>query len=94
VVVGFVPFSVLRMESQGFNHARGVLCHQITSYPMGDYSFHVCVCVCVCVCVSVSSAACLCIMCMPGTHRGQKKALDSLKLELQTVVSCHAGAGN
>ena len=28
----------------------------------------------------------------PGAHRGQKRALDSLKLELQTVVSHCVGA--
>ena len=30
---------------------------------------------------------CLCITCMPGAHRGQKRASDSLELELQMVVS-------
>lgn len=29
--------------------------------------------------------ACLCIMCTLGAHRGQKRILDSLELELQTV---------
>lgn len=37
---------------------------------------------------------CLCIMCMPGAHKSQKKALDPLPLELQKIVSCHVGAGN
>jgi hypothetical protein len=35
-----------------------------------------------------------CIMCMPGSHGGQKRALDPLGLELQTVMNCHVGAGN
>lgn len=36
---------------------------------------------------------CLCIMCMPCTHRGQKRALESLELKLKVVVSCHVGDG-
>jgi hypothetical protein len=32
--------------------------------------------------------------CMSGTLRGQKMASDQLELELQTVESCHVGAGN
>ena len=31
---------------------------------------------------------CLHTTCMPGAHRGQKRVLDSLELELQMVVSC------
>ena len=31
---------------------------------------------------------------IPGTCGGQKKALDSLKLELQVIVSWHVAAGN
>jgi hypothetical protein len=38
--------------------------------------------------------ACLCITWTPGTYRGQKRALDSLELELQMVVSCLVGARN
>lgn len=30
---------------------------------------------------------------MPSTYRGQKRALDSLKLELQMFGSHHVGAG-
>lgn len=36
----------------------------------------------------------LCNMSGPGAYEGQKKALDSLGLEIQMVVSHHAGAGN
>ena len=36
---------------------------------------------------------CLCTMCMPGACRGQKRALDSLELELQRTVHYHLGAG-
>lgn len=36
--------------------------------------------------------ACLCTMCMPVAHEGQKGALDSLELELSTVVSHNLGA--
>lgn len=36
---------------------------------------------------------CLCIMCMPGPHGGQKKAPDTLELELLMVVSRHVDAG-
>ena len=31
---------------------------------------------------------------MCSTHRGQKRASDSLELELQKGVSCHVAAGN
>ena len=48
--------------------------------------------VCLCVCVSV--CLCLCTICIPAAQRGQKRASDSLKLELQMVVSHHMGAGN
>jgi hypothetical protein len=30
----------------------------------------------------------------PATYGGQKKGLDSLKLEVQTTVRYHVGAGN
>jgi hypothetical protein len=32
--------------------------------------------------------------CMPGIHRGQKRALGLLELELQMIVSHPVGAGN
>ena len=35
-----------------------------------------------------------CMFYMSGAYRGQKRALDPLELELQTVVNCHMGAGN
>ena len=35
---------------------------------------------------------CTCTMYISGTHRGQKRVVDSLKLKLQTVVTCHVGA--
>jgi hypothetical protein len=35
----------------------------------------------------------VCSTCMHGTQGGEKKALDPLELELQTVVRCHMGAG-
>lgn len=35
-----------------------------------------------------------CIMCMVGTHRNQKRASESLGLELQMVVSHRVGAEN
>ena len=34
------------------------------------------------------------LMCVLGASGGWKRALDLLGLELQTVVSCHVGAGN
>jgi hypothetical protein len=37
---------------------------------------------------------CMCSVFVPDTHRGQNKALNPLKLELQTVISQHVGAGN
>ena len=43
-------------------------------------------------CVSVLPAR-LCAMCSPGVQ-GRGKELESLKLESQTVVSYHMGAGN
>lgn len=33
-------------------------------------------------------------VCMPDAHRGQKRVLDPLKLEPQTVVSHHMGASS
>lgn len=35
-----------------------------------------------------------CISCVCRAHRSQKRALDPLGQEWQTVVSCHASAGN
>lgn len=35
----------------------------------------------------------LCTTCLPGAYAGQKRALDSLRLELQTIVSWHVDAG-
>lgn len=29
---------------------------------------------------------------MPGAHRGQKRVLDRMELELEVVVSCHVTA--
>lgn len=37
---------------------------------------------------------CFYIMCVPSAHWGQRRALDTLKMELQTVVSSHVGAGD
>jgi hypothetical protein len=31
-------------------------------------------------------------MCVPGAHRGQKRVLDPLALELEMVVNCHVSA--
>lgn len=33
-------------------------------------------------------------MCVPGVYRGQKWALETIKLELQRVMSHHVAAGN
>lgn len=34
----------------------------------------------------------VCVLCgMPSAHGSQKSASDSLKVELQEVVSCHVG---
>lgn len=47
------------------------------------------------VCMSVLHACMyVCTMFMLGTHESQKKALDSLGLELQLVVSYYVSAGN
>jgi hypothetical protein len=35
----------------------------------------------------------VCTTCIPGVQEGQRKALDSQRLELQTVVSHHVRAG-
>lgn len=32
--------------------------------------------------------------CVPGTHRGQKRISDNLKLVLHTAMSLYMGAGN
>lgn len=37
---------------------------------------------------------CQCITCIPGAHRGQKRASDLLQLELWTVVNHLRGARN
>lgn len=37
---------------------------------------------------------CVCIQCVFSVHKEQKKMLEFLGQELQTVVSCHGGAGN
>ena len=34
----------------------------------------------------------MCTMRISGAHRGQKRALDPLELELQMVVNCRVGA--
>lgn len=36
----------------------------------------------------------ICVQCVYRTCGGQKKALNSLELELLTAVSCHVGIGN
>lgn len=36
----------------------------------------------------------LCTMCMPDTHRGQKRVSNPLELELWMVVNHHVGAGS
>ena len=43
-------------------------------------------------CIRILPTLCQHTMCMH--YGGQKKALDPLGLELQTVVSYHVGAGN
>ena len=35
-----------------------------------------------------------CTTSVAGVLRGQKRASDFLKMEVQTVVSCHKGPGN
>jgi hypothetical protein len=35
----------------------------------------------------------MCSTCVPGTHRGQKKALHPPELELQIAVGYHVSAG-
>jgi hypothetical protein len=59
---------------------------------LGVYVFmYVCMCVCVCVCVYVFIYYVhWCFACMYVCVR----VLDTLELDLQTVVSCHVGAGN
>lgn len=57
-------------------------CHE-TLKKLGNVLFYFYSCVwVVCLC------ACLCAVYMPSAHRSQKRALDSLKLELETAVSC------
>lgn len=38
--------------------------------------------------------ACMCTMFTLGAHRDQKKASESLELDLWTGISCHVGAEN
>ena len=49
--------------------------------------------VCFFMCMGVCPACMSLITCMPGAHRGQERLLDTLRLELQTVVSCYVGGG-
>lgn len=39
-------------------------------------------------CISAFLKCMLCTMCVPSVPEGQKRALDSLELELWTVVRC------
>lgn len=36
----------------------------------------------------------VCTTCMLDAHESQKRALDSLELKLQMIVTPHVGAGN
>lgn len=45
-------------------------------------------------CISVLLCVCMCTICMPDACRGQRRASDSLGLELQKIMSCHMGPGN
>lgn len=36
---------------------------------------------------------CTCSTCMPGDHKGQKRASDLPEHKLQTMKSCYVGAG-
>lgn len=38
--------------------------------------------------------ACICVVCMPGTHRSQKKTSDHLEQKLQIATSLDMGADN
>ena len=42
--------------------------------------------------LSVCLHVCTCMTCMPGAHRGQKKALAPPDLELVMIMSHHVGA--
>jgi hypothetical protein len=44
--------------------------------------------------VNICLHVCICTTCLLGTCRGQMRALDSLELEVETVVSHYAGARN
>lgn len=44
--------------------------------------------------MSVLSAYVHVYLCVPGILRGQKRASDSLELELRMVIIHHVGAGN
>lgn len=45
-------------------------------------------------CIVICHHVYLCIMYVPGAHGAQKRALNSLGLELETIVSCLVWAGN
>ena len=45
-------------------------------------------------CMNVCQHVCVCITWMANAYGGQKRALDPLELELETVVSCHVYARN
>lgn len=47
-----------------------------------------------CVCVCVRLHACVVTTYVPSARRGQQRSPDLPELELETVMSCHVGAGN
>lgn len=50
---------------------------------MNVLSAYMCVCVCMYACMHTY----MCTTCVPGTHRGKKRSLNALGLELQVVSS-------
>lgn len=45
-------------------------------------------------CMYVLPACTYVYVCMPAAHRGQKRVLNPLVLDLQKVVSCYVGSRN
>lgn len=58
----------------------------------GDYIFKICYFYFMCIHKFIF--VCMCNTCMPGDYAGQKRALDSLRLGLQMVVSLHMSSEN
>lgn len=45
-------------------------------------------------CMNILLHICICTICLPGALGEQRRALDTLELELQVIVNCHLDSRN